>query len=60
MRRVIRDPAFAKRLGNTGQKRIRELYDPATIGRRYEDRLRAIKKIGKNAVFRKLSPQKPS
>ena len=60
MRKVTRDPAFAKRLGNTGQKRIRELYDPATIGRRYEDRLRAIKKIGKNAVFRKLSPQKPS
>jgi glycosyltransferase involved in cell wall biosynthesis len=45
MRRVTRDPAFARRLGNAGQKRIRELYDPTTIGPRYKDRLRAIRKF---------------
>jgi glycosyltransferase involved in cell wall biosynthesis len=44
MRRVTHDPAFAKRLGNAGQKRIRELYDPTTIGTRLNARLRAIRK----------------
>jgi glycosyltransferase involved in cell wall biosynthesis len=45
MRRVARDPALAKRLGNKGQKRVRELYDPTAIGQRYKDRLRAITKF---------------
>jgi glycosyltransferase involved in cell wall biosynthesis len=44
MRRLAGDGAFAKRLGNAGQSRIRELYDPTTIGRHYVERLGAIAK----------------
>jgi glycosyltransferase involved in cell wall biosynthesis len=42
MRRVADDSAFAQRLGSAGRHRIRELYDPRTIGRRYVERLEAI------------------
>jgi glycosyltransferase involved in cell wall biosynthesis len=44
MRSVAGDSALAKRLGRAGQRRIRELYDPTTVGRRYVERLEQIAK----------------
>ena len=42
MRRVAGDAALACRLGRAGRERIRRCYDPAAVGARYLDRLRAI------------------
>jgi glycosyltransferase involved in cell wall biosynthesis len=44
MCRVAGDGAFARRLASAGQSRIRELYDPMTVGWQYVERLEAIAK----------------
>ena len=42
MRRIAADRMLARRLGRAGQARIRELYDPTVVGRRYLDHFAAL------------------
>jgi glycosyltransferase involved in cell wall biosynthesis len=42
MRRVVEDPALARRLGAAAQQRIEERFSPALVGARYRRRLEAI------------------
>jgi glycosyltransferase involved in cell wall biosynthesis len=39
MRKIAADSALARRLGNAGRRRIRELYNPVAVGKRYCKRL---------------------